>query len=84
MSEFTALSTVVAFSEVRAWANTKGLSLGARGRVKRSVIVAFLADHPKHLRAVAAQVGVDVPKSTPKAGTVARLRLAEAVGAHVR
>lgn len=52
-------STILNPGDVRKYAADNGLpGAGSRGRMSRSLFVAYLAAHPKTARAIAAEVGV--------------------------
>lgn len=53
----------VSNQDVRNWARTEGLEVGVRGRLPKPVLTEYLAAHPKFAREVAAEKGIEVPKT---------------------
>ena len=48
-------------NDVRAWAHDAGEPVAVRGRLSYVTVTAYLKANPKVTRALAAEVGVDVP-----------------------
>lgn len=48
--------------DVRKWAKENGVPVGKRGRIDRSVKVAYLKSHHATAREIAREKGIDVPK----------------------